>query len=198
MLVKALRWPIQSVLAAGALAFSPLFSIVPYVQRKGTFRNANPRECQQSPEAVAELPPWVLRARNAHNNNLEMLGFYAAGIVVAITAGVSPAVIAARATEYVGGRAVYNVVYVAGRPRSRPGATCGRPSSFWGAWRRRRGCGCRPPQRRPCKGGGKVVGSGVSRHGFCWCTVCACVHYCSYVGDTRGHSGIPSRSQQRP
>eukprot|EP00168_Porphyra_purpurea_P006937 TRINITY_DN1851_c1_g1_i1.p2 TRINITY_DN1851_c1_g1~~TRINITY_DN1851_c1_g1_i1.p2 ORF type:complete len:173 (+),score=59.32 TRINITY_DN1851_c1_g1_i1:68-520(+) len=117
MLVKALRWPIQSVLAAGALAFSPLFSIVPYVQRKGTFRNANPRECQQSPEAVAELPPWVLRARNAHNNNLEMLGFYAAGIVVAITAGVSPAVIAARATEYVGGRAVYNVVYVAGEAK---------------------------------------------------------------------------------
>jgi len=117
MLDKARRWPIQPVLAAGALALSPLIAVVPYLQRKGTFRNDNPRECQESAAAVAELPAWALRARNAHNNNLEMLGYYAAGIVVAITAGVSPAVIAARATEYIAGRALYNVVYVAGEAK---------------------------------------------------------------------------------
>lgn len=117
MLVRALRWPIQSVVAAAALAITPLSVAVPWLMRKGRFRNDNPRECQESPAAVATLPAWVCRARNAHYNNLESLGLYASGVAMAIMAGVNPVLIGRLATQYIWSRAVYNVVYIAGEER---------------------------------------------------------------------------------
>lgn len=117
MLVHALRWPIQSVVAAAALAITPLTVAIPWLMRKGRFNNANPRECQESPAAVATLPAWVRRARNAHYNNLESLGFYASGVAMAIVAGVNPVLIGRLATQYIWSRILYNVVYIAGEER---------------------------------------------------------------------------------
>lgn len=117
MLVRTLCWPIQSVVAAAALAITPLSVAVPWLMRKGRFRNDNPRECQESPAAVATLPAWVRRARNAHYNNVESLGFYASGVAVAIIAGVNPVLIGRLATQYIWSRALYNVVYIVGEER---------------------------------------------------------------------------------
>lgn len=69
------------------------------------------------PPAVATLPAWVRRARNAHYNNLESLGLYASGVAMAIMAGVNPVLIGRLATQYIWSRAVYNVVYIAGEER---------------------------------------------------------------------------------
>lgn len=139
MLVRALRWPIQSVLAASALAFSPIVAAVPWLIRKGPFNNTNPRECHERPDAAVILPGWVRRARNAHFNNLESLGVYASGIAMAIMAGVNPVVIGRLATQYICSRALYNVVYVAGEERIKTKGFL-RTAIFW--------AGCVPPPVR--------------------------------------------------
>ncbi|GAB0491306.1 hypothetical protein MMPV_002558 [Pyropia vietnamensis] len=139
MLVRALRWPIQSVLAASALAFSPIVAAVPWLMRKGRFNNANPRECLEAPDAAVTIPGWVRRARNAHFNNLESLGLYAGGVAMAIQAGVSPVIIGRLATQYVLSRAFYNIVYVAGEERIKTRGFL-RSAVFW--------LGCVPPPVR--------------------------------------------------
>lgn len=139
MLVRALRWPIQSVLAATALAFSPVAAVVPWLVRKGPFNNANPRECHEAPDAAVTLPAWVRRARNAHFNNLESLGLYASGVAMAIMAGVNPVTIGRLATQYIWSRAFYNFVYVAGEERIKTQGFL-RTAIFW--------AGCVPPPVR--------------------------------------------------
>lgn len=139
MLGRALRWPIQSVVAASALAFAPVAAVVPWLMRKGPFNNANPRAIHEAPDAAVTLPAWVRRARNAHFNNLESLGLYASGVAMAIMAGVNPVLIGRLATQYIWSRAVYNVVYVAGEERIKTQGFI-RTAVFW--------AGCVPPPVR--------------------------------------------------
>lgn len=73
-------------------------------------------------EGLAEFTGWVGRAHRAHRNMLESLVLFVALALVANAAGISNAMTVLGAQLFVGGRAAFAVIYIAGVPYLRTAA----------------------------------------------------------------------------
>ncbi len=102
------------------LAYLPQIVKNAILNKNNAFDNKNPRaETSVSPK----VDKIVARCKGAHNNQLETLGPYTAGVAAAIAVGVPGAKIDKIAKLYVGSRVAYNVAYISpqvleGAPRS--------------------------------------------------------------------------------
>ena len=102
------------------LAYVPVFVRAAILTKHKKFDNTKPRTEVKINAKVDEL---VKRCNGAHNNQLETLGPYTAGIAAAVAVGVPGGKLASIAKTYVGSRIVYNAAYIApqileGAPRS--------------------------------------------------------------------------------
>ena len=116
-----------SVPLAALLAYLPHFARVAVLARHKAFDNRNPRDMaskisDRAPKGDREL---ASRLSSAHQNQMETLGLYAAGIAVAVATKTDTAVISRYATAYIVSRILYILAYaappvLAGRMRGLP------------------------------------------------------------------------------
>lgn len=103
---------IWSVPLAWGLSFLPHVARGILVSVHGKFDNTNPREKDAQ---VASLPKeyqgLAVRLASCHNNQLETLGYYAAGVAVAVAVRVPPDTLAKLTGFYIKSRIAYTLAY---------------------------------------------------------------------------------------
>ena len=103
---------IWSVPAACALAYAPVFIRGYFVVKYGKADNTKPRDTELQ---TAKMPPHIkdltVRLRNSHLNQLETLGFYAAGVAVAVAVKVPPETLSMYTSLYLKSRFAFNLAY---------------------------------------------------------------------------------------
>lgn len=109
-----------SVPIATGLAYLPHVIKEIVLMKHNKFDNTKPRGDESVDEKTDQL---VTHLSASHNNQLESLGPYAAGVAAATAVGVAPAVLANATATYVGARVAYCIAYMApqicdGVPRS--------------------------------------------------------------------------------
>lgn len=77
-------FPFFSVTVAVILTYIPHFIRVALGQRRGTYDNANPRDNTKVDEQDKEFADLQKRLLGAHQNQLESIGVYAAGVVAMV------------------------------------------------------------------------------------------------------------------
>lgn len=104
---------IYSVPIAAGLAYLPYVAKAVILHRNNAYDNKNPRASQIADPLKAETSALCTRLGNAHNNQLETLGLYAAGIAAGTAVGVPPTTMTKIARMYVGSRTAYVAAYTA-------------------------------------------------------------------------------------
>ena len=75
-------------------------------QAPGGYDNNHPRD------QWANLPEWGKRALAAHQNQIESFPFFAAGVLVAVTSGITGSIVDYLAIAFVVARIVYIALYI--------------------------------------------------------------------------------------
>eukprot|EP00178_Gracilaria_changii_P007999 TRINITY_DN2477_c0_g1_i1.p2 TRINITY_DN2477_c0_g1~~TRINITY_DN2477_c0_g1_i1.p2 ORF type:complete len:183 (-),score=42.53 TRINITY_DN2477_c0_g1_i1:301-849(-) len=105
---------IYMVPAAWVVSSLPLMVRGVLVSRFGNMDNRTPRDrgaqTAGMPKHIAALCDRLLAC---HNNQLETLGWFSAGVATAVAASVEPQQLAALASGYVAGRLAYTLAYAA-------------------------------------------------------------------------------------
>ena len=99
-----MRFAVAMVLVAGVLPYLT----TALAKSGGGYDNAAPRDW------VGQLQGWRRRADFAHRNHFEAFPLFAAGVLIATIAGVSPARVDLLAGAYIVLRFIYTGVYIAG------------------------------------------------------------------------------------
>lgn len=108
----AFFWPFFSVILAILLAYFPHFFRVALVMLSGQYDNAKPRAYSDQHDTFSDEKRALLtRLASAHNNQLETLGVYAAGVTAAFFSGSSRTLLNVMSAVYIGARVVYIAVY---------------------------------------------------------------------------------------
>lgn len=98
------QFAIFSVPIAAFLAYVPHFAKVAVLRGRSQYDNAKPRDVPADDELITRLG-------NAHVNQLEMLGVYAAGVAVATAANTPSTIILALSISYVIARFLFVIAY---------------------------------------------------------------------------------------
>ncbi|PHR62987.1 MAG: hypothetical protein COA47_01460 [Robiginitomaculum sp.] len=95
-----------SVLAFALMAFPlALLGQIPGITLPD-FREPRPR--------AEKLAGWKARSNWAHMNTLETFPFFAAGVIISLSAGAAPETIDTLALAFIASRVLYSILYIAG------------------------------------------------------------------------------------
>lgn len=101
-----------SVPVAFFLTYLPHFLKVKLLFGENALDNRNPRvdneNAKMMPDAKKDL---VGRLKSAHENQLEMIGVYAAGVAVGVSVGVRPIVLTILSAIYIAARVAFVAIY---------------------------------------------------------------------------------------
>lgn len=105
---------IWSVPIAWGLTFAPIVARSIIVSRAGKLDNTKPRAVDTQIEKMPQnLKDLTERLRASHNNQYETLGYYAAGVAVAVAVRVDPVTLSRFTGMYIKSRIAYNLAYAA-------------------------------------------------------------------------------------
>ncbi|KAI0561517.1 Membrane associated eicosanoid/glutathione metabolism-like protein [Gracilaria domingensis] len=108
----AFSWPAFSVILAGILAYIPHGIRVSLVMKNGRFDNSAPRDHEgQKSSLPEEKREFMLRLLGCHNNQMESLGVYAAGVAANLAFGDSKTLLNVFTALYIVFRVIYLIVY---------------------------------------------------------------------------------------
>lgn len=103
---------IWSVPLAWGISFLPHIARTVLVSVKGKMDNTNPRDkAGQIASLPKEYQGLAVRLASCHNNQLESLGYYAAGVAVAVAVRVPPETLAKLTGFYIKSRIAYTFAY---------------------------------------------------------------------------------------
>lgn len=107
-------WPAFSVILAIVLAYLPHFFKVAVLTKFGKFDNKDPRaHASQQSSLPEDKRALVTRLGGCHNNQIEMLGVYAAGVAANLALKENDTALIVLTAVYVGLRGLYIIVYAA-------------------------------------------------------------------------------------
>lgn len=103
---------IRSIPIAWGLSFLPFAARAILLKLKGKLDNSKPRRREAETASLpVEYQNLATRWANCHANQLETLGYYAAGVAVAIAVKVPPETLVKLTSLYIKSRLAYNLAY---------------------------------------------------------------------------------------